>query len=135
MQTLKGRKARVLFVDDDRRLLDALSTRLSEAGCRCTACGNASEAMVQFATGFFDLVITDLTMPDIDGLAIIAMIRSQSEVPILVVTGHAEEYGRLFLGYQNVTLIRKPFDAKALVACACSLLSKWSDTCVEVKCG
>jgi DNA-binding response OmpR family regulator len=127
--------AAVLVVDDDPKLLSALSTRLSEIGCRCTACGNASEAMVQFAAGAFDLVITDLTMPGIDGLSIIGMIRSQSDIPILVVTGHSAEYGPLIVGYPNVTVIRKPFESRALIACVRSLLSGKLDHKVQLNCG
>jgi DNA-binding response OmpR family regulator len=126
---------RVLVVDDDSKLLTALKTRLSEIGCRCTACGNASEAMVQFAAGTFDLVITDLTMPGIDGLGIIGMIRSQSGIPILVLTGHSTEYAPLLVGYPNVTLMRKPFEPQALMACVRSLLAEKPDPKVQLKCG
>src|ERR1700728_4685104 len=87
--------ASVLLVDDDPQLLAAMTLRLSDIGCRCTACGNASEAMIQYAAGNFDLIITDMSMPGIDGLSVIAMIRSQSEIPILVMTGHSAEYGPL----------------------------------------
>jgi DNA-binding response OmpR family regulator len=116
--------ARVLLVDDDLQLLGALSLRLAEIGCRCTACGNASEAMIQYAAGSFDLVITDMTMPGIDGLSIIATIRSQSEIPIVVMTGHSAEYGPLLAGYKNVTLLRKPLEPRALIACVRSSLSE-----------
>src|SRR5580700_5962993 len=90
--------ANVLVVEDDPQLLAALGARLSEIGCRCTACGNASEALVRFAEDTSDLIITDLTMPGIDGLSVIGMIRSQSEIPIVVVTGHSAEYGPLIKG-------------------------------------
>jgi DNA-binding response OmpR family regulator len=110
-----SRGANILIVDDDRPLLWALSSRLSKIGYRCITCGNASEAMVQFAVRSFDLVITDLTMPGIDGLSVVAMIRSQSAVPILVVTGHSREYGSLLANYENVKLIGKPLDPQTLV--------------------
>ena len=115
--------ASVLLVDDDPQLLAAMTLRLSDIGCRCTACGNASEAMIQYAAGNFDLIITDMSMPGIDGLSVIAMIRSQSEIPILVMTGHSAEYGPLIEGYKNVTLIRKPLEPRALIACIRSFLS------------
>ena len=127
--------ARVLLVDDDPRLLAALSMRLSEMGCRCTRCSNASEAMVQFASGSFDLVVTDMTMPVIDGLSIVGTIRSQSEIPILIVTGHSAEYGPLIGGYRNVTLVRKPFDPQALMALVRSFLREKIDPNIRLKCG
>jgi DNA-binding response OmpR family regulator len=127
--------ARVLLVDDDRRLLAALSTRLGQIGCHCTACSNASEAMVQFAAASFDLVITDMTMPGIDGLSIVALLRSQRGIPILVLTGHSHEYGPLIAGYPNVTVVRKPFEWPALMACVRSLLSQELVPGIQAKCG
>src|SRR5579862_3733867 len=126
--------AKVLLVDDDPRLLAAMSLRLSEIGCRCTPCNNASEAMVQFAVGTFDLVMTDLTMPVMDGLSIVGMIRSQSEIPILIVTGHSAEYGPLIAGYRNVTLIRKPFEPRDLMALVRSFLWEKIDRDTQLKC-
>ena len=107
---------KVLIVEDDHRLLGALSRRMKEIGCACVSCDNASEAMLQFATGGFDLVVTDLTMPEMDGMSIIAMIRSQSDIPIIVVTGHAEEYARVLTTYRRITMIRKPFHPLTFVA-------------------
>ena len=126
------RGANILIVEDDRQLLEAVRTRLAEMGCRCTACANACEALSQFSTAKFDLVITDMTMPGIDGLGVIAMIRNQSEVPILVLTGHAGEYGPLISHYRNVTLIRKPFGEQALTACVKSSITGGIDARVLV---
>jgi two-component system response regulator FlrC len=127
--------ANVLVVEDDPQLLAALGARLSEIGCRCTACGNASEALVRFAEDTFDLIITDLTMPGIDGLSVIGMIRSQSEIPIVVVTGHSAEYGPLIKGYRNVTVLRKPLEPRALIACVRSSLSGKLVSGIKLKCG
>jgi DNA-binding response OmpR family regulator len=116
------RSANVLVVDDDRHLRNVLSTRLAQIGCHCTACENVSEAMLQFESGGFQLVITDMAMPAIDGLGIVGMIRNQSEIPILVLTGHATEYGPLVAEYRHVTLVRKPFAIQALMASVRALL-------------
>ena len=107
---------RILIVDDDVRLLTILKTRLSTAGWSCVLCNNASEAMVRFANEEFDLVITDITMPGIDGLSVIGMIRSQSDIPVIVITGHAPEYGLSVSAYPNLTLLIKPVDARVLIA-------------------
>jgi two-component system, OmpR family, response regulator len=122
----------ILIVEDDRQLLEALSTRLADLGCRCTACANACEALSHFSTAKFDLIITDMTMPGIDGLGVIAMIRNQSEVPILVLTGHAGEYGPLISHYRNVTLVRKPLGPQALLTCVKSSISGGIDARVLV---
>ena len=117
------RRPEILLVDDDARLVWAIDFRLSKIGCRCQTCNTASEAMVKFAAGNFGLVITDLSMPGLDGLSVVAMIRSQSDVPIVVVTGHSAEYGSLIDDYSNVTVLAKPLDMNALIACVESGLS------------
>jgi DNA-binding response OmpR family regulator len=121
---------RILIVDDDARLLAILNTRLSTAGWSCVVCDNASEAMIQFAEDEFDLVITDITMPGIDGFSVIGMIRSQSDIPIIVITGHAQEYGLMVSSYPNLTLFPKPIEARVLIACVDSLLSRARLRCV-----
>jgi DNA-binding response OmpR family regulator len=131
----QSESSRILLVDDDRRLLSALEAQLSALNCRCTVCDNASEAMAQFSRGGFDLVITDLTMPGLDGLGIVGMIRSQSEVPIVVVTGHSAEYARSILAYDNVALIQKPVKPLALMASVGSLLLKNPKPNARLKCG
>jgi DNA-binding response OmpR family regulator len=80
--------------------------------------------MVQFANEEFDLVITDITMPGIDGLSVIGMIRSQSDVPVIVITGHASEYGLSVSAYPNLTLLMKPIDARVLISRVHYLLSQ-----------
>jgi two-component system OmpR family response regulator len=130
-----ARSANVLVVDDDRHVREVLRMRLSQIGCLCTACGNASEAIVQFETGGFGLVITDMAMPAIDGLGMVSMIRNQSDVPIMVLTGHAVEYGPLIAGYKNVTVFHKPFAIQALVASVRALLAGAIDPEARLKFG
>ncbi len=119
--------ANVLVVDDDRHVREVLTMRLSQLGCCCTACENTSEAMLHFETGEFKLVITDLAMPGIDGIGMVGMVRNQSEIPIVVLTGHAVEYGPLIARYRNVTVFHKPFAIQALVASVRALLAGMID--------
>jgi DNA-binding response OmpR family regulator len=128
-------RPRILLVDDDQRLLDGYTTYLTAMGYHCVARNNVSEAMVQFETGSFDLVITDLTMPDIDGLGVLAMIRSQGDVPILILTGHAFDYGRSFLGFDNVTVVAKPLEPVALMQRVSALLCGKGRRKARVRCG
>lgn len=107
--------ASVLLVEDDHRLLRAMNMQLTDSGFICTTCDNATEAMIQYAAGRFDLVITDMTMPGIDGLSVLAMIRSQSDVPIIIVTGHYSDFVPWIQSYSRVTVIRKPFEIQALL--------------------
>jgi CheY-like chemotaxis protein len=114
----------VLIVDDDHRVLSAISQRLKDLGCRCVCCDNATEAMLQFAAGGIDLIVTDLTMPGMDGLSIVGLIRSQSDVPIIVASGHVEEYRHILSSYGDVTLIRKPLEAQSFIRCVSAAIAK-----------
>jgi DNA-binding response OmpR family regulator len=109
--------ATILLVEDERRLLQAMSARLGKIGARCIACTNVSEAIAKFAVSDVGLVITDLTMPDIDGLGFVGLIRSQSDIPIIVVTGHSDEYGARLSQYRGIYVIHKPFEFETLLMC------------------
>jgi DNA-binding NtrC family response regulator len=116
--------AKILIIDDDSRVLTAINDRLREMGCQCCLYNNACEAMARFASGDIDLVITDLTMPGVDGLSIIGLMRNTSDVPIIVVTGHGADYATLICQYENVTVLQKPFQSRTLKKCVHSSLLK-----------
>lgn len=105
----------ILIVDDDRRILFAIKGRLNAQGYRCLVCSNASEALAAFTHGDIGLVITDLTMPEMDGLSVIALIRASSAIPIIVMTGHITDYEDEIHQYNPVTMIRKPFEMRVLI--------------------
>lgn len=125
----------ILVVDDDRRLLSCVKVRLDAEGYRCIACSNASEALLEFSRNVFDLVITDVTMPDIDGLSVIALIRCQSSVPIIVVTGHVVPNENTFGAYEWITFVRKPFDAQMLLGCIARAIPSTETPGIDQPCG
>ncbi len=117
--------AKVLLVDDDRRLLHAVKLRLDESGCRCAAFSNTNEALSHFTVSPVDVIITDLDMPGIDGVGIISMIRAQSEVPIIVITGFSADAEPDYTQYRNVSIIRKPFEMTHLVQSLYGTINTW----------
>jgi two-component system response regulator AtoC len=84
---MKG--ARVLVVDDEpnaRRMLEIL---LGKLGCEVLAAGDGKAALALAAEHEVDLVITDLNMPELDGLGLLTALRSQGNpVPVIVVTAY-----------------------------------------------
>jgi two-component system, chemotaxis family, CheB/CheR fusion protein len=66
---------RVLFVDDSQETLEALSTLLEMTGARVKTASSASAALEEAAAGPFDIVLSDVAMPDMDGLQFIAELR------------------------------------------------------------
>ena len=85
---------RILFIDDEEALVELLLRMLSHLGYKVTAMTNSTEALDLFRSqpGHFDLVITDLTMPELTGDRLTQeIIRLRSDVPIILCTGFSEK--------------------------------------------
>jgi putative two-component system response regulator len=81
---------RVLCVDDEPLVLGLMTRLLETQNAYVRAVGSPREALVAFANDRFDLVITDIRMPRMDGHDLVAEIRARDPaVPILVATGQA----------------------------------------------
>ncbi|MBO6513301.1 MAG: response regulator [Phycisphaerales bacterium] len=106
---------RVLIVDNDEGLVEALSIRLSDAGFDCTTASSGSQGISLFQDDWFDVVLTDLNMPSGDGLSLIRGIRSSSELPVVVMTGFESSYSEELQEYGQVFLVRKPFEIDSLI--------------------
>ena len=78
----------ILLVDDDTSVLDVMSEMLRLEGHEVTVAENGREAMRYVASDVFDLVITDLIMPEKEGLETIADIRrGNARLPIIAISG------------------------------------------------
>jgi two-component system KDP operon response regulator KdpE len=75
---------RILIVDDERQITRVLRTSLQSSGYEVSVANNGMEAFNLFKSVAPDLIITDLSMPEMDGLELTRAIRSISEVPIIV---------------------------------------------------
>jgi len=88
--TAGARSAKVLVVDDDRRVREALVGMLSMAGHHTDHAGSGSEAIAKLEGERFDLVFTDLSMPDMDGWAVASEVhRRWPGVKVVLITGYA----------------------------------------------
>lgn len=82
------RPLRILVVEDELSLRHAVARGLEKAGHSCLAVGTAREGLDAFAKGGFDGVLTDIRLPDLSGLDIVAVLTEKDPyVPILVMTG------------------------------------------------
>jgi len=80
-------KERVLVVDDEEAIREVVSTLLEAQGYRCTPCSNGRIALETFGKDTFDLVLSDIVMPEMDGLKLLAQLRSLDlDVPVIMVT-------------------------------------------------
>lgn len=104
----------ILVIDDDQELARAITTRLGSLGYACITASTGEQGLAQFNKASIDLVISDLNMPEGDGLALAESIRRTSEVPIVFITGYRDHYKRRLRTIPNVTTLRKPFDGQLL---------------------
>jgi DNA-binding response OmpR family regulator len=106
----------ILVVDNDDHLRSALCARLAMHGYRCLSASTGAQAMALFREHEVRMVITDLSMPLGDGVALANEIRRTSDVPIVIITGYREAYRRTLRSVMNVTTLEKPFDPAVLLA-------------------
>ena len=83
--------ATILIIEDDQRIRQSLSSRLAERGHEVDAVGTAMAGVESAVSGRFDAVVLDLGLPDLDGAEALRMIRSVSEVPVVVATARDDE--------------------------------------------
>ena len=109
--------AHLLLVDDDTDLLKLLSLRLHASGYRVSTAETAEAALGRIAVERFSLVVSDVRLPDRDGLALFEEIRRTCPVlPVILLTAHGsipdavEATSRGVFGY-----LTKPFDSQALL--------------------
>ncbi|MFL5285773.1 MAG: response regulator [Rhodopila sp.] len=99
---------RILLVDDDILVRDALEFQLVDAGYRVLPAASGSEAMIVFNSEGADLLLTDLSMPGMDGVTLIAKVQEQAPgTPAILITGYAAEHMR-FGDHGSFRLLRKP---------------------------
>ena len=110
-------QARILVVDDEPQLTRVLRTGLKSRGYEVRAAADGLAGFEAFNDWHPDLVITDLAMPNVDGLELCRRLRAVSQVPIIVLSAKGEEKTKveaLDLGADD--FITKPFGIDELLA-------------------
>ena len=108
---------KVLLVEDDRSLREALADTLLLAGHDYHAVGSAEEALTAVAREAFSLVISDVNMPGMDGHQLLSLLRvRQPQLPVLLMTAHgAVERAVDAMRQGAADYLVKPFEPKALL--------------------
>jgi len=78
----------VLVVDDQKRPRDLLSAELEEVGFTVITAEDGEEGWQRFCQAGVSVVVTDMSMPRCDGIELLRRIRSRSDVPVIVFSGH-----------------------------------------------
>ncbi len=117
----------LLLVEDDEAIRRSLARGLTEQGATVTVAGSAVEAIKALAVERPDVVMLDLGLPDLDGADVLALIRAQSDLPVVVATARDDEREvvRLLDAGADDYLI-KPFSAAQAMARVRAVLRRTS---------
>ncbi len=119
-------KANILLVEDEKALHETLKLNLGFEGYEVTSAFNGATALKAVATEFFDLIILDIMLPEIDGLSVLESIRiSQNEVPVLLLSAKASNADKV-LGLKKGAddYLTKPFNLEELLLRIDKLIQK-----------
>lgn len=115
----------VLALDDELEIRQLISDYLSQNEIRVTTVANGTELSAVLSREIIDLVVLDVRLPGEDGMQIARKLREQSAIPILMLTGRAEEADRVMgleLGADDY--LTKPFSPRELLARIRALLRR-----------
>jgi DNA-binding response OmpR family regulator len=109
--------AKILAVDDEKEMVELLKVLLEKDGHLVAAAHNGTEALAHLAQETPDLILLDVTMPDMDGYTFVSNLQAEDatrDIPVMVLTGR-EGLRDTFVVFSNVAdFITKPFDVKDL---------------------
>lgn len=115
---MEGKK--ILVIDDDRLVRESIRKILKKAGFDPVLTPNASEALERARQEEFDLIVSDIKMPGMNGVQAVREIRrlfnenSRKDIPIVFITGYAD-LSKGLDAEQLGEVILKPFDLNHLV--------------------
>jgi DNA-binding response OmpR family regulator len=108
---------KVLVVDDEPKIVQLARDYLEHAGFAVVVAHDGKAALATARAHKPDLVVLDLGLPELDGLDVARMLRGESNVPIVMLTGRSEESDKLVgLEIGADDYVTKPFSPKELVA-------------------
>lgn len=107
----------VLVIDDDREIRDLLGRFLTKHGYRVTAVRDGKEMRHVLAGHHVDLIVLDLMLPGEDGLSLCRSLRTESRIPIIMLTMMGTEIDRIVgLEMGADDYLAKPFNPRELIA-------------------
>jgi len=107
----------ILVLDDDSAMRQLVAEYLGHNDFRVTGAASGDELMETLRGGVVDLVLLDLRLPGEDGMTLLRQLRTASQIPVIILTGRAEEADRVMgleLGADDY--LTKPFSPRELLA-------------------
>ena len=116
---------KVLVVEDDPKILHLVRTYLERDGFRVQTARDGREALDRFRADRPALVVLDLMLPEIDGMAVCRSVRAESEVPILMLSARGSVADRIYgINEGADDYLPKPFSPAELVTRARAILRR-----------
>jgi two-component system, cell cycle response regulator CpdR len=108
--------ARILLAEDDKAVREFVSRALQQDGHEVTAVGDGQQALDALVTGKFDMMLADIVMPQVDGIALaLKASKDYPDLPVLLMTGYSAERQRAHnLDALVHDVISKPFTLKQI---------------------
>lgn len=124
MSTRDNTPPLVLIIEDEEGLLEILELNFRAAGYRVRTATDGVTGWQEFDREPPDLMVLDLNLPKMSGFRLLELVRSESDLPVLILTAYdfaeAEEVAR----YRPDAFVKKPFDVKVLVGTADRLIDR-----------
>ena len=119
---------RILVVDDDPHIREVVQFALDKEGFDTLEAGDGAQALERFATDQPDLIVLDITMPELDGTEVCRRIRQTSRTPIIFLSSRDDEIDRVLgLELGGDDHMSKPFSPRELVARVKAVLRRLED--------
>jgi DNA-binding response OmpR family regulator len=114
----------VLIIEDETGLLEILELNFRSAGYQVSTASDGVTAWQRYEHERPDLLVLDLNLPKISGFRLLELVRSESDLPVLILTAYdfaeAEEVAR----HRPDAFVKKPFDVQELVHMADRLVGR-----------
>lgn len=120
---------RILIIEDEKPIADAVAYSLKREGYAVSVARDGESGLSLARTEKPDLIILDLMLPGMDGLAVCRLVRREAKTPVIMLTAKAEETDKvvgLELGADDY--VTKPFSVRELLARVKAVLRRVEDT-------
>jgi DNA-binding NtrC family response regulator len=119
---------KLLLIDDEAPILETLSRLLTREGYECRVFNDPKAALADYQAGGYNVVITDLLMPEVSGIDVLRTIRQgNKDIPVFILTGHADinsAIADLNLGANGFFL--KPPDINLFLSALQTIEEQWT---------
>ena len=107
---------KILIIEDEAAIRDILSVPLEAQGYKVTAAADGLEGINSFHAQKFDLILLNIMLPKIDGYTVCEMIRSESDIPVIILTALDSEEAQI-KGFDKLAddYITKPFSIRLVL--------------------